>query len=141
MFNLKGLSYKKKLAVAACISSIISGTFTYVVLSMAAAAGRNQAALNSVPPDYVRYAAMGYSSETVTSKKNILFSITDDGSLCRTHLLCFDIDKHTLDILEIPCDTLISFDGYDGNFCEAYHTGVYKDIVSRVLLFDIDGVL
>lgn len=117
---------------------VISGTVTYLTLSFAAAAGKKQAAMRTVTPGVERYKALGYSQETVTSKKNVLLSVTDNGSLCRTHLFTFDLDKHTLDILEIPPQTEILADGFDGTAAEAYETDVYKEIIGRGLMLKID---
>ncbi len=116
----------------------MSGTVTYVVLSMAANAGKRHAQMTQSEPDYVRYASMGYSFDTVTSKKNVLLSLTDSGQLCRAHLMCFDVDKHTLDVVEIPVSAELEVDDFSGTLEQAYETGVYRDIVSHALMIKID---
>lgn len=97
--------------------------------------------MRTVMPNVVRYQNMGYGFDTVTSKKNLLLSITNGGELCRTHLFTFDEDKHTLDVLELPPQTRILADGFDGTVDEAYKSEVYKEIISRVLMIKIDGTV
>lgn len=142
----KHVSHNIRLRISIFAACIISACFTYMALDHAAKAGAKYASerlasdRNSTP-DYVRYAAMGYAFDTVSSKKNILISITDGELLSRCHLFVFDCDKKTLDILELPVQTLISTDGFDGTVQEAYETSVYKDIISRALVSAIDNVI
>lgn len=137
----KTLDYGLKLRLIIFITCVISGTFTYLTLSFAASAGKKQAAMRTVMPNTVRYQNMGYGFDTVTSKKNLLLSITNNGELCRTHLFTIDEDKHTFDVLELPPQTAIQADGFDGTIGEAYKSEVYKDIISRVLMIKIDGTV
>lgn len=130
-----------RLRLIILMTCVISGTVTYLTLSFAAAAGKKQAAMRTVLPGVDRYRSMGYAFDTVTTKKNLLLSITDNGSLRRTHIFTFDVDKHTLDVLEIPPDACISADGFEGTAAKAYESGVYKDIISRVLMLKIDGTV
>lgn len=130
-----------KLKLAVFISCIISGTATYILLSLAANAGRKQALLKGTPPGYARYASMGYAYETVSNKRSVIISVADGGELVRLQLWTFDEDKKTLDILEIPPQTLLSADGFDGTASQAYKSGVYRDIISRTVMYDICGGL
>ncbi len=136
---MKKSSYISKLKLAVLISCIISGTATYILLSLAANAGRKQALLKSVQSDYTRYASMGYGYETVSNKKNIIISVTDGGELARLQLWTFDEDKKTLDILEIPPRTLLCADNFVGTALAAHKSGVYRDIVSRTLMLDVSA--
>jgi anionic cell wall polymer biosynthesis LytR-Cps2A-Psr (LCP) family protein len=136
---MKKFSYISKLKLAVFVSCIISGTATYILLSLAANAGRKQALLKSVPSDYARYASMGYAYETVSNKKNIIISVTDEEELARLQLWTFDEDKKTLDILEIPPQTLLSADNFEGTVSQAHESGVYRDIISRSVMLDICG--
>lgn len=136
---MKKFSYISKLKLAVFVSCIISGTATYILLSLAANAGRKQALLKSVPSDYARYASMGYAYETVSNKKTIIISVTDEEELARLQLWTFDEDKKTLDILEIPPQTLLSADNFEGTVSQAHESGVYRDIISRSVMLDICG--
>lgn len=130
-----------KLRLIILYTCVISGTVTYLTLTFAAAAGKKQAAMRTVVPNVVRYEKMGYGFDTVTSKKNLLLSITNGGELRRTHLFTIDEDKHTLDVLELPPQTRISADGFEGTVGEAYESEVYKEIISRVLMLKVDGTV
>ena len=136
---MKKSRYISKLKLAVFVSCIISGTATYILLSLAANAGRKQALLKNVPSDYARYASMGYAYETVSNKTNIIISVTDGDELARLQLWTFDEDKKTLDILEIPPETALSADNFEGTVSQAFESGVYRDIVSRALMLDISG--
>ncbi len=136
---MKKTSYISRLKLAVFVSCIISGTATYILLSLAANAGRKQALLKNVPSDYARYASMGYAYETVSNKTNIIISVTDGEELARLQLWTFDEDKKTLDILEIPPKTLLCADNFEGTASQAHESGVYRDIISRALMLDISG--
>lgn len=136
---MKKFSYISRLKLAVLVSCIISGTATYILLSLAANAGRKQALLKSVPSDYARYASQGYVYETVSNKRNIIISVTDKEELARLQLWTFDEDKKTLDILEIPPQTLLSADNFNGTASKAYASEVYRDIISRAVMLDICG--
>lgn len=136
---MKKLGYISKLKLAVIISCIVSGTITYILLSLAANAGRKRALLKTVQSDYARYASQGYAIDTVSNKRNIIISVTDDDELARLQLWTFDEDKKTLDILEIPPQTVLKADNFEGTVSQAYKSGVYRDIISRTVMLDICG--
>lgn len=110
-----------------------------MVLSGTAAYAKKLVALRAITPESPSYELQGYSYEPATTKRNILLSVTDEEELCRIHILTFDEDKHTLDISDIPSDTLVSCGGFEGTLAEAYETEVYTEIVSMALNLRIDG--
>ncbi|MCD8006801.1 MAG: LCP family protein [Oscillospiraceae bacterium] len=128
-----------KLPLMMAIACIITATATYMVLSGTAAYAKKLAALRAITPEIQDYELGDYSFEPVTTKRNILFSITSEGELCRVHVLTFDEDKHTLDIMDIPPDTFVSCGGFEGTLSEAYETEVYTEIVSMALSIHLDG--
>lgn len=130
---------QKRFYLVIALACIFSGASTCIVLSRAAAYGKKLASFKDRTPDYVRYVSMGYAFDTVSSKKNILISVTDEGGLCRSHVFTIDEDRHTLDVLELPPDTLVSCEGFDGTLAEAFETPVYKSIVGRALYMGLDG--
>ena len=136
---LKRLSYKRKLAIVISITCAVSAAATYTLLSLAQSAAKKIVAARQPVSDIDRYTSMGYSFDTVTKKKSIIFSITDDGSLCRSHIFSFDLDLHTLDILELPPCALITADGFKGELSTAYREGIYGIAVSEALSLKIDG--
>ena len=121
------------------ITCIITAAATYMVLSGAEAYAKKLSAMRALTPESVDYTFESYSYEAVTTKRNILLSVTDEDKLCRVHILTFDEDKHTLDILELPPDTLVSCGGFEGTLKEAYETEVYPEIVSMALNLHLDG--
>lgn len=129
----------KKLSLMIAMSVIFSGTATYMILSSAESYAKKLSDLKDRTPDYVRYASMGYAFDSVSSKKNVLLSIKGDSGLCRTHIMTFDEDKHTLDILELSPDTLVECDGFKGTLSEAFETPVYKNIVSRMVCLSVNS--
>lgn len=129
----------RKLWLIILYTCVISGTVTYMTLSFAAAAGRKQALLRTASRPVPLNRNVGYSFETVTTKRNLLLSVTDGGGLSRAHIFSFDEDKHTLEVLEIPPMTRISADGFEGTVAEAYESEVYRELVSRVFMLKIDG--
>lgn len=133
-----------RLPLMIVIACIITAAATYMVLSGAEAYARKLSALRAVTPESSGDELQVYSYEPVTTKRNILLSVTDDdelgnGTLCRVHILTFDEDKHTLDILDLPPDTLVSCGGFEGTLKEAYETEVYSEIVSMALNLHLDG--
>ena len=128
-----------KLPLMIAIACIITATATYMVLSGTAAYARKLSALRAVSPESSDYELGGYSYEPATTKRNILLSVTDEDGLCRVHVLSFDEDKHTLEISDIPPDTLVSCGGFEGTISEAYETEVYPEIVSMALSLHLDG--
>ncbi len=138
-FIMKKFGYISRLKLAVLMSCIISGTATYILLTLAANAGRKQALLKSVSNDYARYASQGYAFDTVSNKRNIIISVTDGGELARLQLWTFDEDKKTLDILEIPPKTVLKAGNFEGTALSAYESEVYRDIISRAVMLDICG--
>ncbi|MCD7847606.1 MAG: LCP family protein [Oscillospiraceae bacterium] len=128
-----------KLPLMMAIASIISASATYMVLSGTAAYARKLSALRAVTPESADFTFEAYSYEPATTKRNILLSVTDGEELCRVHVLTFDEDKHTLEILDIPPDTFVSCGGFEGTLAEAYETEVYAEIVSMALSLHLDG--
>ncbi len=128
-----------KLPLMMAVACIITAAATYMVLSGTAAYARKLSALRAVTPESSDYELQGYSYEPVTTKRNILLSVTDGEELCRVHILTFDEDRHTLDILDIPPDTFISCGGFEGTLGEAFKTEVYREIVSMALDLHLDG--
>lgn len=110
-----------------------------MVLSGTAAYAKKLVALRAIKPESSDYELRGYSYEPATTKRNILLSVTDEEEPCRIHIFTFDEDKHTLDISDIPPDTLVSCGGFEGTLAEAYETEVYTEIVSMALNLHIDG--
>ncbi|MCD7804717.1 MAG: LCP family protein [Oscillospiraceae bacterium] len=129
----------EKLPLMMTIACIITAAATYMVLSGTAAYAKKLVALRAITPESPSYELQGYSYEPATTKRNILLSVTDEEELCRIHILTFDEDKHTLDISDIPSDTLVSCGGFEGTLAEAYETEVYTEIVSMALNLRIDG--
>lgn len=128
-----------KLPMMMAVSCIITATATYMVLSGTAAYARKLSALRAITPEIQDYELGDYSYEPVTTKRNILLSVTDEDGLCRVHVFTFDEDKHTLEISDIPPDTLVSCGGFEGTLSEAYETEVYPEIVSMALSLHLDG--
>lgn len=120
------------------IAVSISAASTYLVLSAVSAFS-----VRRVNKIYVtakeRFEALGYTDETVTQKKNYLFSVTDNSKLCRTVILGIDLSKRRLDILEIPPQTQIIVDGFTGSVSEAFETKVFREIISRAFCLKISG--
>ncbi len=128
-----------KLPLMMAIACIITATATYMVLSGTAAYARKLSALRAITPEIQDYELGDYSYEPVTTKRNILLSVTDNEELCRVNILTLDEDKHTLEISDIPPDTLVSCGGFEGTLSEAYKTEVYREIVSMALSLHLDG--
>lgn len=129
---------KKRFAVILVSACAIAGAITYIILSIAAVSARARKDARYTEPDYIRYAAQGYSFDSVSNKTNILLTVTDVSSPVRIHLLTLDEDKLTLDILDVPPPTYTVVDGFSGTLKSAYSTGVYKQIVSKTLALKID---
>lgn len=128
-----------KLPLMTAIACIITAAATYMVLSGTAAYAKKLVALRAITPKSPSYELQGYSYEPATTKRNILLSVADEEELCRIHIFTFDEDKHTLDISDIPPDTLVSCGGFEGTLAEAYETEVYAEIVSMALNLHLDG--
>lgn len=129
---------RKRFIVTIVSACAIAGALTFIFLSAVAIAARARRSDRYIEPDYVRYAAQGYSFDTVSNKTSILFTVTDDSQPVRIHLLMIDEDKHTLDILDIPPLLYTVVDGFSGTLKEAFATGVYKEIASRTLAINVD---
>lgn len=129
-----------KLLLMMVIACIITTAATYMVLSGTAAYAKKLVALRAVMPESSDF-TFETSYEPATTKRNILLSLTNGEALCRAHVLTFDEDKHTLDIIDIPPETLISCGGFEGTLSEAYKTEVYEEIVSMALSLHLDGTM
>lgn len=130
-----------KLPLLMAIACIITAAATYIVLSGAEAYAKKLVAIRASTPESEDYSLQGYSYEPATTKRNILLSVIDEDELCRAHVLVFDEDKHTLDILDTPPETLVSCGGFDGTLSEAYKTEVYQEIVAMALDLQLDGCM
>ena len=116
----------------------ISAISTYLILSGVSALAKNRVSKVHVPAKE-RFEALGYTDDTVTQKKNYLFSVIDNGKLCKTVILGLDLSKHSLNILEIPPQTQIIAGGFTGSVYEAFETEVYKEIISKSFCLKISG--
>lgn len=137
---LKGLTRLQRIIAATCL---ISGTVTYLILLASAYAGRvmsKSSSANAVP-DYMRYQAMGYTGDTVTTKRRLLLSINEDGALCRSMLCSFDLDLNTLDVLELPPMTLMEGEGYTARLEECYGSDAYSKVLENAAGLRLDGVM
>lgn len=128
---------KKRFITVLVSSCAIAGAITYIILSVAAISARARKNARYVEPDYIRYAAQGYSFDSISKKTNILLTVTDGNSPLRIHLFTLDEDKKTLDILDIPPLTYVVADGFSGTLRKAYETSVYKEIVSDSLALPV----
>ncbi len=122
--------------VTACV---IAAAVTVGILNFAAETAKMRLAGTHVTPDYVRYLSQGYAFDTVTTKKTYLLTVTDGELPVRIHLLTLDVNKHTLDVLELPPNSFAIADGFSGTLRDAFKTPVYKDIISMSLCLKIDG--
>lgn len=129
---------KKRFIVILVSVCAITAALTYIFLSAVGASARARKEARYTEPDYIRYAAQGYSFDSVTNKTNILLTVTDSSSPVRIHLFTIDEDKQTLDILDIPPFCYTVADGFSGTLISAYDTGVYRQIVSQTLALKID---
>ncbi len=120
------------------ISCLTAAVLTLAILWSVSAYSKSVVDSRDSTPDYVRYQAEGYSFDTVSNKRNILFCIYDE-ALLRCHIFTVDEDKHTLDILDIPPSTYICCDGFEGSVAEAYDLPMFTDIISRFLILKIDS--
>lgn len=133
MLRNKGLVFK---LITSCT---VAAALTVALLSYVGMSARLRVASQYTSPDYIRYISQGYAFDTVSTKKNILLTVTDGELPVRIHIFTIDRDKNTLDILELPPDTLIVADGFSGTLRDAFSTPVYKEIISRVLCLKING--
>lgn len=120
------------------LSCLISGTATFLFLWGCGYYARLRSQNRFVEPDYVRYYSQGYSFEPISNKTSLLLNIADDGELKRSMIITLDKTKHTLDLLDIPCEVRFFADGFSGSTYDAYKTGIYKILLSKALLFPID---
>lgn len=118
---------------------LVTAALMTAFLGLVSRAARERVSRQYTTPDYVRYISQGYSFDAVTSKKSLLISVTDGESPVRVHIFTIDINKHSLDVLELPPDTLFAVDGFSGTLREAYKTAVYREIISHALCLKIDG--
>ena len=123
------------------ITCLVSAAATLVILGSAARSARLRVASQYTSPDYIRYITQGYEFDTVSSKTNLLLTVTDGELPVRIHILTIDSDKKTLDILELPPDSFIIADGYSGTVRDAFKTNVYSQIVSHAFSLRLDGSL
>lgn len=121
------------------IICLVTAALMTAFLGLVSRAARERVSRQYTTPDYVRYILQGYAFDAVTNKKSLLISVTDGENLVRAHIFTIDVNKHSLDVLELPPDTLISVDGFFGTLREAHKTEVYRDIIERMLCLKIDG--
>ena len=115
---------------------------TLIFLSYVGKTARLRVAQQYTSPDYVRYISQGYAFDTVSNKKNYLFTVTDsESNPVRIHIFTIDSDKNSLDILDIPPDSFVIADGFSGTLCEAFSTPVYREIIGMMLCLRIDGTV
>lgn len=133
------MSKKSNFKFKVFTSCFFAAAFTFLVLSFVSKTARLRVAEQYIAPDYVRYIAQGYSLDTVSNKKNYLLTVTDGYSPVRVHVFTFDVDKNTLDILDIPPNSYIFADGFKGIVSEAYETDVYSKILSASLCMKFSG--
>ncbi len=124
-----------KILIISCLSAAV---LTVAILCAVSAYSKSIVNSRDNTPDYVRYQSEGYSFDTVSNKRNILFCIYDE-ELLRCHIFTVDEDKHTLDILDIPPSTYISCDGFEGSIAEAYDLPMFTDIISRFMMLKTDS--
>lgn len=129
---------KKRFIIVLVSCCAIAGALTFIFLSAVGLAARTRAENRYTEPDYIRYAAQGYSFDTVSNKTSLLVTVTHEDKPVRISLLTMDEDKLTLDILDIPPMMYIVVDGFSGTLERAYETSVYKQIVSKSLELRID---
>lgn len=132
---------KKRFIIVLISSCAIAGALTFIFLSAVGLTARTRAENRYTEPDYIRYAAQGYSFDTVSNKTSILFTVTQDDTPVRISLVTMDEDKLTLDILDIPPTLYTVADGFSGTLQSAYKTAVYRQIVSKSLKLKIDHEL
>lgn len=118
---------------------MVSAAVTIAILSYAAKTARLRVASQYTSPDYVRFISEGYAFDTVSTKRNVLLTVTDGELPVRIHIFTIDEDKNTLDILELPPDSYVIADGFSGTLRDAFKTTVYSEIISHVLCLRIDG--
>lgn len=136
MIMLKKHGFSYTLMIVCLVTAALMTAF----LGLVSRAARERVSRQYTTPDYIRYISQGYAFDAVTNKKSLLISVTDGENLVRAHVFTIDMNKHTLDVLEIPPDTLVSVDGFFlGTLRDAYKTSVYHDIVQRMLCLKIDG--
>lgn len=129
---------KKRFIIVLVSSCAVAGALTFIFLSAVGLAARTRAENRYTEPDYIRYAAQGYSFDTVSNKTSLLVTVTHEDTPVRISLLTMDEDKLTLDILDIPPKLYTVVDGFSGTLERAYETSVYKQIVSKSLELRID---
>ncbi len=132
---------KKRFIIVLISACAISGALTFIFLSVVGLTARTRAENRYTEPDYIRYAAQGYSFDTVSNKTNILITVTHEGVPARISLVTLDEDKLSLDILDIPPSLYTVADGFSGTLQNAYETAVYKQIVSKSFELKIDHEL
>lgn len=130
---------KKTLIKYIAVACLLAALLTVLILMGVSFAAKRQVDAREDIPDYVRYLEQGYNFDAYSNKQNILFCITDGNDLLRAHLFCIDEDKHTLDILDIPVSAYVTCDGFSGTIGDAYATSVFTNIISRMLILNIDA--
>lgn len=121
------------------ISSIAAAVITLALLGSVSAFAKSEVNKDSQKHMQTRSVLpQGYDYDTVTNKYNLLFGIVSDGELSDISLVCLDKDKCTLDVLVLPTDSELSCDGFLGTIADAYHTEIFKELLTRALMLDID---
>lgn len=130
---------KKPLIKYIAVACLLAALLTVLILIAVSSAAKRQVDAREDIPDYVRYLQQGYNFDAYSNKQNILFCITDENDILRAHLFCIDEDKHTLDILDIPVSAYVTCDGFSGTVGDAYATSVFTNIISRMLILNVDA--
>lgn len=130
---------KKPLTKYIAVACLLAAFLTVLILMGVSSAAKRQVDAREDVPDYVRYLEQGYNFDAYSNKRNILFCITDGNDILRAHLFCIDEDKRTLDILDIPVSAYVTCDGFSGTVGDAYATSVFTNIISRMLILNVDA--
>lgn len=130
---------KKPLIKYIAVACLLAALLTVLILMGVSSAAKRVVDSREDIPDYVRYLQQGYNFDAYSNKQNILFCITDENDILRAHLFCIDEDKHTLDILDIPVSAYVTCDGFSGTVGDAYATSVFTNIISRMLILNVDA--
>lgn len=121
------------------ISAIASAVVTLALLGSVSVLAKSEVKKDSQTHMQARSALpQGYDYDTVSDKYNLLFGVVLNGELSDISLVCLDKDRHTLDVLVLPIDCELSCDGFFGTIADAYHTDVFKELLTRALMLDID---
>lgn len=130
---------KHGLAHTLMIVCLVTAAITTAFLGLVSRAARERISRQYIAPDYVRYLSQGYAFDAVSNKINLLITVTDGRLPVRVHIFTLDVNKHTLDVLELPPDGCVAVDGFSGTLIDAFGTSVYKEIVGRALCMKLDG--